>query len=100
MDIEQAFQQILIPAAERFKPDLILISCGFDSRIEDRLGCFAITDQGYQTLTRMVMDIARRHCNGRIVSILEGGYNLEGLASASVAHVGTLLEYQSPGHGR
>ena len=98
--IEQAFRRILIPAANRFKPELILISCGFDSRIDDRLGCFAITDDGYRTMTRIVMDIASRHCNGRIVSVLEGGYNLDGLAAASIAHVGTLLEHQSPRQGR
>lgn len=92
--IEQAFRQVLIPAANRFKPDLILISCGFDSRVNDPLGCFAITDDGYRALTRIVMNIARQHCNGRIVSILEGGYNLPGLADASVAHVSTLLEYR------
>ncbi len=94
-DFERVFSRELVPAAERFKPELILISCGFDSRIGDLLGCFNITDHGYRTLTRIVMDIAHRHCQGKIVSILEGGYNLNGLASASLMHLGTMLDYHS-----
>jgi acetoin utilization deacetylase AcuC-like enzyme len=94
-EIERAFRLELVPAANRFKPDLVLISCGFDSRINDPLGCFGITDDGYRAITRIAMDIANRHGGGRIVSVLEGGYNLSGLASASLAHISTLLEYRN-----
>jgi acetoin utilization deacetylase AcuC-like enzyme len=93
--IERVFLQSLVPAADRFKPDLILISCGFDSRVDDLLGCFNISDQGFATLTKIVMDLAHRHAQGRVVSVLEGGYNLTGIASASLAHVQTLLDHRS-----
>jgi acetoin utilization deacetylase AcuC-like enzyme len=94
-EMRRAFEQQLLPAAERFKPDFILISAGFDSRINDLLGCFRITDDGFVSLTKIVMDIAQRHCKGRVVSVLEGGYHLAGLASVALAHVGTLASYQA-----
>ena len=94
-DINRAFEEKLLPAARRFKPDLILISAGFDSRKDDLLGCFAVTDTGFARLTQMVMKIANEYCSGRIVSVLEGGYNMEGLASAVVSHVRALLETAS-----
>jgi acetoin utilization deacetylase AcuC-like enzyme len=90
-DIVAAFEQHLLPAADAFRPDLVLVSAGFDSRADDLLGCLGVSDEGFVQLTRMVMAIAERHCSGRLVSVLEGGYNLQGLASAVVAHVGTLL---------
>lgn len=89
-DIISAFKEILLPAAHHFKPDLILISAGFDSRQDDLLGCFDISDAGYRQITRMVMQIAEQYCDGRIVSVLEGGYNLDGLASAVKVHIETL----------
>ena len=89
--IVDIYNSILMPAANRFKPDLILISAGFDSRTHDLLGCFDITDTGFATMTKIVMRIANTHCDGRIVSILEGGYDLKGTASAVNAHVYTLL---------
>lgn len=90
-DIIAAFKEKLLPAAHRFKPDLILISAGFDSRMNDLLGCFDISDYGYQQITTMVMQLAEQYCDGRIVSVLEGGYNLDGLANAVKVHVETLL---------
>jgi acetoin utilization deacetylase AcuC-like enzyme len=92
--IRRAFEQQLIPAADRFKPDFILISAGFDSRVNDLLGCFQISDEGFVTMTKIVMALAERHCKGRVVSVLEGGYNLAGLASVALAHVGTLANYR------
>jgi acetoin utilization deacetylase AcuC-like enzyme len=82
-----AVENSLVPAAERFRPDLVLISAGFDSRIGDLLGHFTLTDQDFADLTHAVMGIADRHANGRVVSMLEGGYSLPGLASAAAAHV-------------
>ncbi len=90
-----AYRQQLIPAADAFKPDLVLVSAGFDSRVDDRLGCFSVTDAGFAALTNLVMDIADRHCQGRLVSLLEGGYNLQGNASAALSHVRALLEGQA-----
>jgi len=92
-DIIRAFREKLIPTANKFRPELILISAGFDSRKDDLLGCFDITDQGFITMTEMMMSLADRHCDGRLVSILEGGYNPAGLASGVVAHVTALNNY-------
>lgn len=91
-DIITAFTEKLLPVAEQFKPDLILISAGFDSRQDDLLGCFDISNQGYIKLTQMVKALAEKHCQGNIVSLLEGGYNLKGNASAVVAHINALAE--------
>jgi len=90
-DIITAFRDKLLPAAEAFSPDLILISAGFDSRQDDLLGCHSISDQGFKQLTSMVKSLAERHCDGKIVSVLEGGYNIEGNASAVVAHITALM---------
>lgn len=91
-DIIAAFQQQLLPAADAFKPDLILISAGFDSRHDDLLGCHNITDDGFLTLTLIVKAIAEKHCHDRVVSLLEGGYNIQGNASAVFSHVKGLMQ--------
>jgi len=85
-----AVQGALMPAMERFQPELVLISAGFDSRSGDLLGRFTLTDEDFSDLTRAVMEIADRSAAGRVVSVLEGGYNLSGLASAARAHVEAL----------
>lgn len=90
-NIIASFNDILIPAVEAFEPELILISCGFDSRKDDLLGCFDVTDAGFIELTHIVMRLAEKHARCKLVSMLEGGYNPEGTASASVAHIKTLL---------
>ena len=87
-----AFTDKLVPAAAKFKPGLVMISAGFDSRVGDPLGRFTLTDGDFADLTRICLDIARRHAAGRVVSVVEGGYNLKGLASASAAHVKALSE--------
>jgi acetoin utilization deacetylase AcuC-like enzyme len=89
-EILGAFQQSLIPAMESYRPELVLISAGFDSRVGDLLGRFTLTDDDFVDLTRAAMEIADRHAGGKIVSMLEGGYALEGLGSAAAAHVRTL----------
>jgi acetoin utilization deacetylase AcuC-like enzyme len=89
-EIFATFRDGFIPAADQFEPDLLLISAGFDSRLEDPLGQFRLTDQDFEDLTAMMLDVASRHCGGRLVSVLEGGYNLSGLAKAAEAHVRTL----------
>ena len=82
-----------MPEAKRFKPDLVLISAGFDSRKDDLLGCFDITDEGFVELTKIAMNIANESSNNRLVSILEGGYNLKGNAKAVIAHIKQLKNY-------
>jgi acetoin utilization deacetylase AcuC-like enzyme len=91
-EILGAVENSLMPAADRFRPDLLMISAGFDSRIDDLLGGFKLTDRDFTDLTRRVMEMAAKHAKGRVVSVLEGGYNLSGLASAAVAHVEALLQ--------
>ena len=86
-----AFEKILLPKAEKFKPEMILISAGFDSREEDLLGDFNITDNGFAELTSMMMSIAATYSDSRLVSMLEGGYNPRGLALAVEAHLKTLI---------
>ena len=75
---------------DAFKPELVLVSAGFDSRLGDPLGQFRLTDEDFADLTRMMMDVADKHAGGRLVSVLEGGYSLEGLSKAVGAHVLTL----------
>jgi len=86
-EILGAVEQSLIPAAADFRPELVLISAGFDSRIGDLLGRFKLTDLDFADLTRTLQGIADQWAKGRVVSLLEGGYNLDGLASAAEAHV-------------
>jgi acetoin utilization deacetylase AcuC-like enzyme len=90
-EIVAAFREKLVPAADAFRPDLVLISAGFDSRLGDPLGGFRLTDDDFAELTRIVTEIAARHCDGRLVSTLEGGYALGGIASAAAAHVRMLM---------
>jgi acetoin utilization deacetylase AcuC-like enzyme len=89
-EILEAFRGKLLAAANTFKPDLVMISAGFDSRLNDPLGRFRLTDDDFADLTRMMMDMAEKHAGGRLVSVLEGGYSLEGLAASVAAHVTTL----------
>lgn len=89
--ILNAFTERLVPAANTFRPDLVLISAGFDSRKDDLLGDFAVTDAGFVELTKLVMSVAATYSRSRVVSVLEGGYNTEGLALAVESHVRTLI---------
>ena len=93
-DIFPCFTEDLAPALEKFKPEWIIISAGFDSRKGDPLGQFQLTDQDFIELTQMVMNWAHHYCDDHVISLLEGGYSLEGLASVVPLHVQTLLEYQ------
>lgn len=77
-------------AAAKFRPDLVMVSAGFDSRISDPLGRFTLSDEDFAELTSVILEIADKHAAGRVVSVLEGGYNLAGLASAAASHVGAL----------
>jgi acetoin utilization deacetylase AcuC-like enzyme len=83
-------REALLPAARAYRPDLVLVSAGFDSRDGDPLGRFTLTDEDFTALTEATMEIADHSAAGRLVSVLEGGYNLAGLASAAAAHVAAL----------
>lgn len=79
-----------LPQLEKFQPDLVLISAGFDAHARDPLGGLFLTDEDYHWITTEIQAIADSACNGRIVSMLEGGYDLEALGTASRAHVEAL----------
>ena len=91
-EYKKAFEEKLRQAADAFKPNFVLISAGFDAAKGDLLGRMKLTPDGYAALTRIVKGIAERHCQGRLVSVLEGGYNLEALAASVEAHVRTLKQ--------
>lgn len=78
-------------AMETFKPELVMISAGFDSRIDDPIGHLTLTDDDFRDMTKCMMQMAAKYAHGRLVSVLEGGYNLHGLASATCAHVRELI---------
>jgi acetoin utilization deacetylase AcuC-like enzyme len=87
---KQAVESEWLPALERFKPEMIFISAGFDAHREDLLGGMALVEADYEWITRELMTLAARHSQKRIVSMLEGGYNLSALGRSAVAHVKTL----------
>jgi acetoin utilization deacetylase AcuC-like enzyme len=89
-DIVAAFENRLLPAAESFKPQFVLVSAGFDGHFSDPLAQFRLTEEAYARLTRIVLDIAERYADGRLVSMLEGGYDLDALASSVEAHLRAL----------
>lgn len=78
MAILKAFREILVPAADYFQPDLVLVSAGFDAHRFDL--AMNVSHDGFAALTAIVQDIADRHCNGRLAMVLEGGYNLDSLS--------------------
>lgn len=82
----------MMPALDDFVPDLILISAGFDAHARDPLGGQSLQAEDYAWATRAILTVARRHCAGRVVSSLEGGYDLEALGQSAVAHVRALQE--------
>ena len=90
-DYQEAFEKSLRPAAIQFDPDFVLISAGFDAHENDLLGGMEVTARGFGELTRVVDQIARECCEGRLVSVLEGGYGLEGLAASVEAHLRVLM---------
>jgi acetoin utilization deacetylase AcuC-like enzyme len=86
----EVFEQVLYPAARAFQPHLVLISAGFDAHRDDPLAGMAVSEDGYTRMTTIVRDIAEQFCEGRVVSLLEGGYNLEALARSVERHLRTL----------
>ena len=86
----QAIERDWLPAIERHRPDLILVSAGFDAHREDPLGGLSLVDDDYLWVTQLLADAADRHCQGKLVSGLEGGYHLDALARSTVAHLDAL----------
>lgn len=89
-DVLKVVNDIWIPRILMFKPDLILVSAGFDAHRDEKQALFKLTEFDYSFMTIEVMRVARAVCSGRLVSILEGGYDLRSLARSAVAHIATL----------
>jgi len=89
-DYHRVFVEDLKPALARFQPEFILISAGFDGHAQDPLGGVMLTEAGFGELTRIVMDMAREHCEKRLVSVLEGGYDMTALSASIEAHLRAL----------
>lgn len=91
-EFRAACSDIVLPALEAFRPQLLLISAGFDAHRLDPLANLALEAADYAWITHRLVDLARRHSRGRVVSTLEGGYHLAALAECSVAHVAALMD--------
>jgi acetoin utilization deacetylase AcuC-like enzyme len=90
-DFKQAFRERILPAVSDFEPDLILISAGFDAHRRDPLAEINLDADDFAWATGKLMDIADRTAQGRVVAVLEGGYDLKGLASSAAAHIRQLM---------
>jgi acetoin utilization deacetylase AcuC-like enzyme len=88
---QEAFADVVLPRVNAFAPDLILISAGFDAHERDPLGGLCLKEQDFSEVTKRLMDIADRRCSGRVVSVLEGGYDLDALGRSVSAHVLALM---------
>ena len=89
-DVLRVVNDIWIPKLLSFKPELILVSAGFDAHQDEKQALFKLTEFDYSFMTIEVMRVARAVCGGRLVSILEGGYDIRSLARSAVAHITTL----------
>ncbi|MBF6647329.1 histone deacetylase family protein [Methylobacter sp. BlB1] len=90
-EFRQKYNRIILPALRAFKPELILVSAGFDAHKNDPLASIRLVEDDYQWITQELMEIAGIYCGGRMISILEGGYNLKALAASVAVHIKTLL---------
>ena len=84
-DYIYAFQEVLVPISNLFKPDMVLVSAGFDAYHDDPLGGMSVTEEGYSAMTGIILEISRKHCGSMALFALEGGYDLPGLASSAKA---------------
>ncbi len=92
----EAVESVILPRIAAFAPDLIVISGGFDAHHRDPLANLNFTENDFAWITGKLIDVALAHCDGRIVSVLEGGYDLEALAGSTAAHVRTLMGRSMP----
>jgi acetoin utilization deacetylase AcuC-like enzyme len=92
MDVRELIEMAWIPRLEEFKPQMIFISAGFDAHREDDLGQLGLVEQDYAWITQRIKDVAKRYAKGRIVSSLEGGYNLSALSRSVEAHIRVLAD--------
>jgi acetoin utilization deacetylase AcuC-like enzyme len=99
-DLDEAYRRIALPVLERFAPELVIVSAGFDAHASDPLGGCRMTAAGFANLTRLIDGVARRAAAGRTVYVTEGGYDLEALAASLDAVLGVLAERETPSGGQ
>ena len=88
-----AYEDNIFPQLVKFKPDMLFISAGFDAHVNDPLANLEFSTGDFEKITRMLCEFADNHCKGRVVSTLEGGYDLPSLAECVAAHVKVLMEH-------
>ncbi len=86
----EAFRESVIPKINKFEPQILILSAGFDAHKADPLANISLTERSFELMTTMIREVAERHCAGRIVSVLEGGYDLDALAGSVEAHLSAL----------
>jgi acetoin utilization deacetylase AcuC-like enzyme len=87
----EAMTARILPALDAFRPDFIFVSAGFDAHLGDPLAGLQLLEPDFEWITEKLIDAAQKHCNGRLVSFLEGGYRLPALADSAAAHVRVLM---------
>jgi len=90
-DYRMLFEKDLLPAFESFQPQVMLVSTGFDAHVDDEMADVSLTTEGYSWIMQAVMQLAEKYCDGRLISVLEGGYCLERLPELAANHVKILL---------
>src|SRR5581483_3884746 len=90
-DYHDQFKRHLEKAADKIQPELVLLSAGFDAHAQDPIGSLGLDVEDFVTLSTQVLEVAKTHCKSRLVSCLEGGYNLQALAESVEAHLEQLL---------
>lgn len=91
VEFREAMNSIILPALDSFAPDLVIISAGFDAHVRDPLGSLELTEEDFAWATLRLMELADSHARGRVVSVLEGGYDLQGLAGSAGVHLHALM---------
>ena len=89
---QEAFKDIIQPKIHGFRPDAILISAGFDAHQADPLGSINLQTSSYRWMTQVTMELADKYCDGRLISVLEGGYDLDALSHCVTEHIGVLSQ--------
>jgi acetoin utilization deacetylase AcuC-like enzyme len=90
-DFRTAWSERILPALDAFAPDFLLVSAGFDAHVQDPLAQLRLLEPDFAWITEHLLDAAAKHCGGRLVSCLEGGYDLDALARSTAVHVETLM---------
>src|SRR5262249_51829510 len=91
-EFRAAFEGVILPRLREFRPDLVVISAGFDAHVRDPLANLNLLETDFDWATRKLLEIAHASAGGRVVSVLEGGYDLQGLANSAATHVAALMQ--------